>query len=258
MPPVVTNVIRVRATPQGVLRVLSRLGSVVTGSPGGAGGAVRALQVRIGLAALDRISKAFVTKARGETDEAGESWPDLSPHTKAYTRRHPGVPKKRPFWDTHPSITVTQKRREEWWEIYYAGRRKGRSKRHSASVAWIILRQRYPGIRTLMDKYGDAKVEILRDADVLLNSLSPGVPADTAPPTPPRQPNQVFRCLPGEVILGTNRKGAADNHRGIPGRLPRRRLWPDPSRWPSSWHAAMLTQALKGMVRVVQELLGSL
>jgi hypothetical protein len=256
MPPPVQNVIHVRASRAQVVRILNRLPGLIAGSPGAAGGFVRALQVRIGLAVLQRVKDAFVVKARGGTDEAGEKWKKLSPHTVAYGRRHPGIPKRRPFWTTHPSYLLTDKRRDRWWELYRRFKAKfGGNKSLAAATAWTVLRTEQAGIQTIMGKYGNTPVEILRDSGVLLNSLSPGVTADAAPMSPPKKPQQVFRCLPGEVIIGTNRKGADKHHKGQPPRFPQRRLWPDPSRWPQSWWNDAVGQLRQGVIAVVLYLL---
>ncbi len=252
MPPSVSNTIHVTATRAQVVRILNDLPRLLNGSPGGAGGFVRALQVRVGLSILERIKDAFLVKAAGGTDAAGDSWKPLSPHTIAYGRKHPGVPKKRPFWTTHPSYSLTAKRRDRWWQLYYGFKAKFRgNKRRAAATAWVILRREQPGIRTLMDRFGNTPVEILRDTGLLLNSLSPGVPADDAPMSPPRKPSQVFRCTPGSVIIGTNRKGAAKHHEGDPPRFPQRRLWPEPSRWPAEWWSDAVGQLRQGVLAVI-------
>ena len=82
---------------------------------------------------------------------------------------------------------------------------------HAAAVAWLVLK--IEGAKTLVDKYGHRIVEILRDTGLLLNSLSPGVYSS----------ERVFKVGHGEVIVGTNRKGAAAHHHGVPGRLPHHR-----------------------------------
>lgn len=210
----------------------------------GGGPVADAVMKRIGLAILGRIRQAFITKARGGTDEAGDRWKPLSPRTIAYSKtRQRGkggrtrTEKKRP---THPSQALTAKQQARWWEVYrrqlaiYKG-----DKGHAAAVAWLILKRE--GAKTLVDKYGHRQVEILRDTGLLLNSLSPGVASA----------EQVFRVGPGNVIVGTNRKGALVHHRGIPGRLPQRRLWPDPHRWPASWWKDVQDQVKQGILDVV-------
>jgi len=121
---------------------------------------------RCGLVALGLIKRAFITKSRGGTDEAGESWPPKSRRTK-------------------------------------------------------------------------------RATGLLLNSLSPGVASA----------EQVFRIGHGEVIVGTNRKGAAAQHNGVPGRLPQRRLWPEPSKWPASWWRDIMEQVRTGLVDIAMQLI---
>jgi hypothetical protein len=253
MPPSVQNVISVRATRAQVVRILNRLPGLIAGSPGAAGGFVRALQVRIGLAVLQRVKTAFIVKSHGGTDEAGERWEPLEKSTIAYGR---SLPRHRPFWQTHPSHALTPKRRERWWELYRQFKAKfGGNKSLAAATAWTVLRTEQPGIRTIMDKWGAKPADILRDTGVLLNSLSPGTTADAVPMSPPKKPHQVFKCLPGEVILGTNRRGADKHHKGQPPRFPQRRLWPDPGRWPQSWWNDCLGQLRQGILAVVLYLL---
>ncbi len=113
------------------------------------------------------------------------------------------------------------------------------NKASAAKRAWGILKRE--GATTLLDKYGTRKVEILRDTGLLLNSLSPGV----------QSAEQIFKVGNAEVTIGTNRKGAAKHHTGIPGRLPQRRLWPEIQRWPQSWKDDMVEQARDGLVDII-------
>jgi hypothetical protein len=203
-----------------------------------------AMMTRVGLTILGRIRTAFVVKARGGTDEAGESWKPLSPKTIAYSKtRQRGrggrtrTEKGRPV---RPSQALDNKQQARWWEVYrrqlaiYKG-----DKRHAAAVAWLVLKRE--GAKTLLDKYGHRQVEILRDTGLLLNSLSPGVMSNES----------VFRIGNGEIIVGTNRKGARGHHHGIPGRLPQRRLWPAPDKWPAPWWADIRDQVKQGMVDII-------
>lgn len=250
----VQQTIHVRATRAEVIRALRQVPRLVSGR-GGASPLVKALQVRIGLAALSKIKQAFVVKACGGTDEAGERWRPLVPATIAYSRRHPGVPKKRPFWTFHPSFAVTKRQRARWWALYYGFKRIFHgNKGKAAALAWINLkRESGYTIVTLYDRYAGTPVEILRDTGLLFNSLSPGVPpAVPSPPVPPpKPPHQVFRFGTGGVIVGTNRRFAGTHHRGVPRRIPQRRLWPAPGRWPSSWWSAITEQARLGVLDLV-------
>jgi hypothetical protein len=256
------DVIVVKASQAEVMRELSRLGKLISGGASGAGGFVRAMQIRVGLAILQRIKAAFIVKARGGVDECGDRWAPLSRHTVAYTRKHPGVPRKRPFWDHHPSFAAKPAQRDRWWSLYFKFKaRYGASqagKRRAAATAWMVLRLEGKAPKTLMERYGDVKVEILRDRSILYNSITPGADADSAPLFPPRVKEQVFRPGTGQAIIGTTRKHARSHHDGIPGRIPQRRLWPEPAKWTTPWWSDALDQFRKGVVEIIVYLLGRL
>jgi hypothetical protein len=96
---------------------------------------------------------------------------------------------------------------------------------------------------------------ILREFDDLKRSLRPGMRPENAGDMPPRIPLQVFRVRPGSVTFGTSRPEADKHHRGTR-RLPRRRLWPQPERWPTLWWRRLLGQASQGIVHVIASMLG--
>lgn len=228
------NTIHVRSTREALRSALS----TIPGAARAGGSTANVMMTRCGMALLGRIKQAFITKSRGGTDEAGDTWKPLSPKTIAYSKtRRRGRTKAEKKRDVRPSQGLSAKQRDRWWQVYrrqlaiYKG-----NKGHAAAVAWLILKGE--GATTLVEKYGHQKVDILRDTGLLLNSLSPGV----------SHPNSVFRTAPGVVIVGTNRKGAAAHHKGIPGRLPQRRLWPLVSRWPASWWRDIMDQVKQGLL----------
>lgn len=224
--------------------------AVIRAAPG-AVRAADAVMIRAGLAALGRIRRAFVVKARGGTDEAGDRWAPLSPRTVAYSpTRSRGrgsrtrTERKR---DARPSQALTAKQQARWWAVYRQGLAIYRGDRGKAARrAWAVLKA--DGARTLLDKYGGRQVEILRDTGLLLNSLSPGWGG----------PEQVLRAEAGAVIIGTNRAGAAAHHRGVPGRLPQRRLWPPPAAWPAAWWRDVAEQVRAGVLDAVARGLGGI
>jgi hypothetical protein len=260
---VIEHTIYVRATPGRVRRAVAG----VPADAQGGGHIARAMMARCGMVLLALIRAAFLVKARGGTDEAGDSWKPLSPRTIAYSRRNrklpgnpqesrlfsraksmPWIPKSGGRAAYAPSYALTNKQNTRWWEVYrqqlavYRG-----NKGHAAAVAWIILKR--DGATTLMEQYGHMKVDILRDTFALFNTLSPGTSSAAS----------VFRVLRGEVIVGTNRKWAGVHHRGSSdGRIPQRRLWPEVRRWPSSWWEDILEQAQLGVVDLVLYVLGRL
>ena len=238
------NVIYVRASRTAIKQALARLPEIARAG----GPEAEAMMMRCGLVLLGHIRQAFIVKARGGVDEAGDSWQPLSPKTIAYSktrqRGRGGRTKAEKGRASRPSQALTQKQQDRWWDIYRRQLRiyKG-DKGHAAAVAWLILKKE--GVQTLVDKYGRRKVEILRDTGLLLNSLSPGVISD----------NSVFRIAPGMVIIGTNRKGAVAHHKGIPGKLPQRRLWPPVDKWPDSWWEDIREQAVQGLLEIALSLI---
>lgn len=209
-----------------------------------AGRSSDALMTRVGMVILGRIKQAFIAKSRGGTDESGDRWAPLSPKTITYSKtRRRGRTKTEKGRGSYPSQALNAKQQSRWWDVYRRGLAmyKG-DKGHAAARAWFVLKAE--GAQTLLDKYGSQQVEILRDTGLLLNSLSPGVVSS----------EQIFRIGQGEVVIGTNRKGAAAHHYGIPGRLPQRRLWPEPSKWPSTWWRDVSEQLLAGLTDITIQL----
>ena len=216
--------------------------------------AVKGVLCRIGFAALTEIREAFVVKAAGGTDESGLKWKPLKRETVAYSRRHPGVlwpgKKRAPF---APSWMLTKEQRKRWWALYnqfggtapsgaaYHG--KGVSHGWAAARAWQIIKAE--GATTLLDAYGDTKVDILRDTGLLLNSLTPGIANLDGNAT---IEEQVFQPGIGEITIGTRRKLAAVNHKTRP-------LWPKPQNWPDSWWARILDSANTGLIEVAKFML---
>jgi hypothetical protein len=254
------TVIHTRAGRAEVLRLLGSLGAVLAGTrgaPAGAGAAAGAVPVRLGLAALGFLHEAFAVKGAGGTDAAGLRWAPLRPATVAYSRNHPGLPGKRRRAPYRPSYALSKGQRERWWRFYREGlARYAGDKAHAAAAAWVRLTAagRNP---TLMERYGSAPVKILHATGALESSLKPGARADAAGQSPPRVKYQVFRPGPGRVTIGTGRPWARTHHLGVPGRIPRRALWPEPARWPAAWGRELLGQAREGAVGVIAAALGA-
>lgn len=224
-----SDTLRVRGSRGELREALRQLQEALRGRSGEARDAMTQVMTRVGMAALSRIREAFVVKARGGTDASGLSWPPLKPSTIAYSRRHPGVPpssKRAPF---RPSWMLTEKQRKRWWQLNAIG---------GPAYAWMVTKSE--GGKTLIGEYGQTPVEILRDTGLLLNSLTPGIGS----------PDQVFEPDARGVTVGTRRQWAAAHHKGIPGRLPQRRLWPEPSQWPKAWWDDILGEARSGMIEV--------
>ena len=262
------HTVNVHAKRREVATLLRRLPEIAAGRRGGAAVFVRAMHVRLGLAALGHIREAFVVKARGGTGQRLEQVFAQCAEEALDRRRHltlpragtPALsgarsPKPKARAKDRPSWMLTEIQRKRWWEVYRRKLAQYRGdKAHAAAVAWLVLKDE--GATTLMATYGGASVEILRDTGLLLSSLTPGAPPAEAESSPPRRPHQAFRLGRGEVVVGTTRPWARTHHEGVPGKIPQRRLWPPVPRWPAAWWADILTQARDGLIQVALYLLG--
>lgn len=243
--------VQTRMTRPEVHRLFVAVPALLAGRMQDSGGIVRALMIRVGMTALSHIRIAFVAKAHGGVDEAGESWAPLQRSTIA--NRRPAPHKKR---GERPRGLLTVAQDKQWRSIYarQLARFKG-DKGHAAAYAWFVLKA--GGAKTKLDVYGGQTVEMLRDTGRGLNSLSPGVkPPDFtwSMTSTGAVEGQVFRFDPGAVIVGTNVKYMVYHHRGVPGRLPQRRLWP--RTLPATWWKDIGEQARAGVVQLITALLG--
>lgn len=235
--------IHTQATEEAIRRALE----LVPQEAKGDGQAAHDMRLRMGLALLGCIKQAFIVKARGGTDDAGDRWAPLKPSTIAYSRTRSrgrggrtGSERSR---GSRPSQALSTAQQERWWRLYRQGLAiYNGDKGNAARRAWGIMKSE--GVSTLVSKYGNRPVEILRDTGALLNSLSPGAPSA----------DQVLSVAPGSVTVGTNRKWAAAHHNGVPGRIPQRRLWPPVERWPAGWWADILAEAQAGVLRIIGRL----
>ena len=234
--------IHVRASRAAVRAAILRIPQEVRGT----GPIASAVMARVGVVALGHIKQAFIVKSRGGTDEAGDRWVPLSPATVAYSRTRGrgrgGRTRTERAREGRPSQALNSRQQARWWDLYRQGLAIYRGdKGRAAKRAWGILKRE--GAVTLFERYSGRHAEILRDTGVLLNSLSPGT-----------SPGSVFQPGPGSVTIGTNVPYAAAHHSGVPGRLPQRRLWPEPSRWPAAWWEDMTEQVRDGLVDIVVQL----
>ena len=215
MRPQQETVVRVRGNRAAVHAALRKVASAAAGNVPEARMVQRSLLCRVGLTALMLIRKAFVVKSARGIDEAGDKWAEHSVMTTAHRN-------------------------------YKAA--KGRR------VTFDMFLRRAQADRSIIDRYGQPPVPILRDVGLLLNSFSPGVEPDTAPTDMPIPKDGVRRLEHNAAIVGTNRKGAKANHEGKPdGKypLPRRRLWPSPRKWPHRWWSELLAQQRQGVIDIV-------
>ena len=241
-----------------------RLAGILTGREPDTLGIAQAVFTTLGYAALSDIKDDFVRKAKGETGEDGNTWPPLSPKTIAYHRRFgPGekaalkkaaglgrgnrlAPGNKPGL-----LTAAQLKR---WRGIFASRLARfmlsmpapAAKAKAAAIAWATLKRE--GAKTMLEVFGNRKVEILRDTGILLNSLSPGTMTGTdagieyQPPSGPGGDEQIFKLFNAGVIVGTTVRYARTHQEGDPKRkIPARPFLPTrgiPPTWLERWKQA--------------------
>ncbi|OGT57670.1 MAG: hypothetical protein A3E01_02730 [Gammaproteobacteria bacterium RIFCSPHIGHO2_12_FULL_63_22] len=254
-----------------VAQHIDRLRDILTGQTADEGQIREGFLLRIGMAALSKVKQWYEIKADGGTDPAGESWPDLTPEYKAYGRRTTedevkalGLPtnvmdqgrkvKRKPGTNIDRLPTLDEGQRERWWKIYHdtlgwriaKGDTVKAAKGVAAGRAWNVLKEQ--GAKTLLGTLGQRKLKILRDTGRLLNSLSPGIDDDEDLATMDvfqreSVDEQEFAVGQNSVIVGTNVKYAAFHHDG------KRRLWPEPSKWPQAAWDDIAGAASRGVAR---------
>lgn len=207
----------------------------------------------IGFAALSDIKDDFVRKADGQAGEDGNTWKPLSKEYLAYQRRFgrtekatlkkaAGLGKQHRFGVSGNMGLLTKEQQKRWKAIFAStlarlllSMAEPAAKSRAAQVAWAKLKSE--GAQTMLEVFGNRKVQIQRDTGVLLNSLSPGElsgGAQSVVYTPPGEPGgeqQIMRAIENGVIVGTNvpYAGACQKQRPF---LPTDRV---PEVWRSRW-----------------------
>ena len=210
------------------------------------------IQLRIGIQLLSEIQQAFIEKSRGGTGSDGIRWQPLKRETIAQRRVGKGFLKSQGITGKRVRGLLTPAEDRLWRSIFarvYARNAvamgHGAAAAKAGAIAWFELKKR--GAKTKLDVLGGRKVEILRDTSELFRSLSPLDPRRTRPP------GQILERNATSVTVGTNVKSW--HHRGIPGRLPARPLWPLTNEIPAKWWESLQEQAIDGIREAMIELL---
>ena len=175
----------------------------------------------IGFSFLANVREAYITKARGGTDEMGITWPPLAPSTIANRKVGPRDLKPGKGAVSQAMADAIKERqkivkREEKKAFkrliisMSAEQAKARARQiASAKATWITG-------KTKIETLGARNVEILRDTDALFLSLSPGVltPDGYEKPFGEGGEAQIFEINEGVVIVGTNDKKASTHQNG--------------------------------------------
>ena len=269
--------VRFNGTRAELVGILNQLARIMAGKEPDTLGLARGVMIAIGYAALSDIKDAFITKARGGTDEMGIKWPKLSKEYLAYGRRfgrreQSKLKKAAGLGRVHRTAPgdkkglLTKGQLKEWRKLYSGFLRRfmlslpeSAAKSKAAAIAWNVMKKR--GAKTKLEVFGNRQVEILRDTGVLFNSLSPGTISGSGPGTTYDKPtgeggeDQRFELIPGGLIIGSNVPYFEAHQKGGKGLLgfPRRQMIPDQSHpVPAVWWSRWARRANKALVSAAE------
>lgn len=218
--------IRWRGSRTELKSLLRSLPSICAGKTRDHYGIGRAFRVQFGVTMLEQISKAFLVKSIGGTDELGDKWKPLAPATIAQRPVTAGEKKRLGITGPRERGLLTPDQNKLWKAIFASKLAKlatmlpyGEAKALAAKSAWGILKSK--GALTKLAVLGNRQVTMLIVTGKLFKSLYPGYflfgqSQNYVPGT-----DQVFRVdRPGIIELGSKVKYANHQHAMRP-------LWPD-------------------------------
>ena len=255
--------------------VVRRIHQALVGQAPDVENTARGVFTALGFAALSDIHADFVRKARGGVGEDGVKWPPLKPATLAYSRRFgpgeqtrlkqaAGLGRGHRYAPVGTGLLSAAQLRQ--WKLYFRRNLAWLITKYdpetarsiAAGMAWNRIKAE--GGKTKLEVYGNRPHEILRDTEVLLNSLSPGELGSDGvsyrPPEPDADGGQIFKTIANGVIVGTNVKYAAAHNYGVPDRkLPARPFLPKkcPQVWLERWMGALERALQSGLTRAVSK-----
>jgi hypothetical protein len=239
-------------SPQTVMRAIQGVVNALTGAGPDRGGLARSVHLAGGVEALSNVKADFVRKASGATGEDGTTWAPLTKEYLAYQRRFGKGEKaalKKAAGLTSANrqrglLTAAQNKRwkQVFWQVFsrlQLSLSDSEAKARASAAAWSVVKRE--GARTMLEVFGNRKVDINRDTGVLLNSLSPGVFDGSTYQKPSGEggSEQIMEPIVNGVVVGTNVAYAAAVHK-------RRPLWTDP--FPEVWTQRIANVVEQAMV----------
>lgn len=253
-----------------LMEILQNLPGILAGSHPDIDGIGAGFRARIGHTLLDLVAANFDALGRGEAGVDGTIWPPLSKEYLAYQRRF--GPNERSGLMKQAGLNprtnnkgpgakkglLTAEQLKLWRRTYadrlawYMMREPDKvAKAHAAAIAWIVVKK--AGAKTMLEVFGNRKVQILVDTGYLRGSLTPGTLTEQGPqalynpPTVYGGVEQVFEInQPYQIVVGTN-VNYAKYHHGEDGN-GRRPLWP--ASFPDDWWNQMLGVAITGLQKI--------
>lgn len=230
-------------------------------------GIAQGFAARLAMTFFELAKANFIKLSRGGTGDDGTKWPPLTKEYLAYGRsaqkalrwkdgRRIGTdvgglaPGKHPDGRQYNGY-MSKDQLAQWTRIYksnlhwLAAREPlSEAKIIAAKIAWARMKEN--GVKTKIDVLGNRKVEMLRDTGLLFNSLQPGVLMESTGSATysPANDQQVYRYVPGKIIVGTNVKYAAFVNKLRP-ILPKG--------LPDKWKTRMNRQCKRGIIAAILE-----
>jgi len=245
------------------------------------------IQLRMASVLLSKIKDAFNTKSRGGIGEDGISWPDLTPETKAYSRRHTREQYKA-LMGGDVKFYRGKKNRHGFSKLLglRVWDRAGQRVREAANASRPTLSKGQESVwqqtynRTLARlavKFGMAGPEAKGIAFRTAWNAAKAAGAQTKIGTwgqekvdilvdtrklfdsfSPGVDGNIRRAEPGKIIVGTNEKPW--HHFGTSRGLPERNFWPRDGNIPAAWWESILLEGRRGIaeaaVRILRDIAG--
>ena len=254
-----------------LIELIQSLPAILAGRVSDRYGIASGFRARIGHAIFSLIGPNFENLGAGLTGADGDQWPPLTKEYLAYRRRfgptekselrqaaglspgaHNGIGGKRGLL-TGDQLKLWKKTFAHFYAKFVMSTSDKQAKSHAAAIAWQVVKE--AGGKTMLEVFGNRKVQMLVDSGRMAGSLQPGdlhergPDADYQKPGGKGGPDQLFddtaRYL---IILGTNVE-YANYHHNAKSIKRRRRLWP--RTFPQNWWRQILGATLSGLQEIV-------
>lgn len=242
---------------------IRRLPALLAGRVTDERGVAAGFRSRIGWAVFSLIAPNFNQLGRGQPGADGTTWKPLSPAYLAYQRpitgrQRPKAGGKAPGGKdgllTEPQLKLWNRTFADALAWYIMREPDDEARSHAAAIAWIVVKKAGGKTKLADSRFGGRQAgvdyQMLVDTGQLRRSLQPGQLVENGVEANylPSDDGQVFDSQPTQIIVGTNVKHAAPNHK-------RRRLWPE--RFPADWWSQILGVARSGLVRIADLFTGA-
>ena len=212
-----TTHIRTKASSKEVKKIIASIPSIIAGNEKDPLGLHNRFWGAVALSMYESLNKAFERKAQGQQDDLGNTWDDILPHTKAYSRKPQtgdlSRSQRRGYSDTSTIGLLTPNQYKKWKKIfghiYHKEKERlgeNEAKKLAGQIAWTRLKQE--GADTKIRALGNRKLLILRDTDKLYRSFLPG--KLTARSYRKYNRDQIYVVEKGKITIGTKVEYASE------------------------------------------------